>query len=86
MIEGYLAHKWGIVDDLAETGFKLRSGLKLYYPFNETDGSVVRDYSSSLRHGQVFDAELNVEGKFGSAIDFTAIDANFSKSVWNLAS
>ena len=79
MIEGYLAHKWGIVDDLAETGFKLRSGLKLYYPFNETDGSVVQDYSSSLRHGQVFDAELNVEGKFGSAIDFTAIDANFSR-------
>ena len=39
-IEGYLAHKWSVVDDLAQTGFKLTKGLRLYYPFDETDGSV----------------------------------------------
>ena len=26
-IEGYLAHKWSVVDDLAQTGFKLTKGL-----------------------------------------------------------
>ena len=74
MIEGYLAHKWGIVDDLAQTGFKLTRGLRLYYPFNETDGSVAQDYSVEMRHAEVIDADLNVQGKFGSAIDFESID------------
>ena len=74
MIEGYLAHKWGVVDDLAQSGFKITRGLRLYYPFNETDGSVVRDYSNELRHAEVIDAELNVLGKFGSGIEFESID------------
>ena len=39
---GYLAYKWDVVDDLAQTGFEVIKGLRLYYPFNETDGSVVR--------------------------------------------
>ena len=60
MIEGYLAHKWGILDDLGQTGFKLNRGLKLYYPFDETDGSVAQDFSTEMRHAEVRDAELNV--------------------------
>ena len=38
MIEGYLAHKWGTLDDLAQSGFSVKQGLVLYYPFNETGG------------------------------------------------
>ncbi|MDA7699570.1 LamG domain-containing protein, partial [bacterium] len=70
MVEGYLAHKWGIVDDLAQTGFKIARGLKLYYPFNETDGAVVQDYSAEMRHADVIDVELNVAGKFSSGARF----------------
>ena len=70
MVEGYLAHKWGIVDDLAQTGFKVARGLRLYYPFNETDGSIAQDYSPEMRHAEVIDAELNVNGKFGSGVRF----------------
>ena len=47
MIEGYLAHKWGLLEDLAESGFAVNQGLVLYYPFNETGGSVVEDYSET---------------------------------------
>jgi hypothetical protein len=32
MVEGYLAHKWGLLDDLAESGFAVSQGLALYYP------------------------------------------------------
>ena len=70
MVEGYLAHKWGIVDDLAQTGFKVARGLKLYYPFNETDGTIAQDYSTEMRHAEVIEAELNVNGKFGSGVRF----------------
>ena len=57
-------------DDLAQTGFKVARGLKLYYPFNETDGTIAQDYSTEMRHAEVIDAELNVNGKFGSGVDF----------------
>ena len=67
-VEGYLAHKWGVVDDLAQTGYKIRENLILYYPFNETDGSVVQDYSLELRDAEAIDASLDTEGKFGSGI------------------
>ena len=40
-------------DDLAASGFAVRNGLVLYYPFNETDGSVTEDYTTDLRHGLV---------------------------------
>ena len=52
------------------TGFKIARGLKLYYPFNETDGSIAQDYSTEMRHAEVIDAELNIVGKFGSGIEF----------------
>ena len=74
MVEGYLAHKWGLLEDLAESGFAVSQGLVLYYPFNETGGSVVEDYSETLRHGNVIDADLNAEGKFTSGIGFDSID------------
>ena len=56
-----------MVDDLAQTGYKIRENLILYYPFNETDGSVV-DYSLELRDAEAIDASLDTEGKFGSGI------------------
>ncbi|MGA1101733.1 MAG: LamG-like jellyroll fold domain-containing protein, partial [Opitutales bacterium] len=74
MVEGYLAHKWGLLEDLAESGFAVNQGLVLYYPFNETGGSVVEDYSETLRHAMVIDADLNTEGKFTSGIGFDSID------------
>ena len=40
-IEGYLAHKWGLWRSGTD-GFKLTKGLRLYYPFDETDGSVAQ--------------------------------------------
>ena len=70
-IEGYLAHKWGVIDDLTQSGFKVRNELVLYYPFNETDGSIVQDYSTSLRDATVVDAALDTVGKFGSGILFS---------------
>ena len=79
MVEGYLAHKWGLLEDLAESGFAVNQGLVLYYPFNETGGSVVEDYSETLRHGTVIDADLNTEGKFTSGIGFDSIDPDNAK-------
>ena len=79
MVEGYLAHKWGLLEDLAESGFAVNQGLVLYYPFNETGGSVVEDYSETLRHGTVIDADLNAEGKFTSGIGFDTIDSTNAK-------
>ena len=67
-VEGYLAHKWGVVDDLTQTGYKIRENLILYYPFNETDGSVVQDYSLESRDAEAIDASLDTDGKFGSGI------------------
>ena len=81
-IEGYLAHKWDVVDDLAQTGFEVIKGLRLYYPFNETDGSVVQDFSTEMRHADVVDANLQVDGKFGSGIDFDTVDDNMSDPFW----
>ena len=75
MVEGYLAHKWDLKDDLAEAGFSVRNGLVLYYPFNETDGSVTEDYTTDLRHGLVIDADLSEPGKFSSGIGFDEIDS-----------
>ncbi|MEL0005662.1 MAG: hypothetical protein VW643_07665, partial [Opitutales bacterium] len=74
MIEGYLGHKWDLKDDLAASGFAVRNGLVLYYPFNETDGSVTEDYTTDLRHGLVIDADLSEPGKFSSGIGFDEID------------
>ena len=81
-IEGYLAHKWSVVDDLAQTGFKITKGLRLYYPFNETDGSVAQDYSTEMRHAEVRDASLDVEGKFGSGFDLDTIDDGDLDPYW----
>ena len=78
-VHGYLAHKWGLLDDLAESGFAVSQGLVLYYPFNETGGSIVEDYSETLRHGMVIDADLNTEGKFTSGIGFDTIDPQNAK-------
>ncbi|MEL0098080.1 MAG: LamG-like jellyroll fold domain-containing protein, partial [Opitutae bacterium] len=97
MVEGYLAHKWGLLEDLAESGFAVNQGLVLYYPFNETGGSVVEDYSDTLRHGIVIDANLNTEGKFTSGIGFDSIDSfnakidldynelSFTQSNWSIS-
>ena len=79
MVEGYLAHKWGLLDDLAESGFAVNQGLVLYYPFNETGGSVVEDYSDNLRHAFVIDADLGHAGKFTSGIGFDTIDPQNAK-------
>ena len=79
MVEGYLAHKWGLLDDLAESGFGVNQGLVLYYPFNETGGSVVEDYSENLRHAFVIDADLGHPGKFTSGIGFDTIDSQNAK-------
>ena len=79
MVEGYLAHKWGLLDDLAESGFGVNQGLVLYYPFNETGGSVVEDYSENLRHAFVIDADLGHPGKFTSEIGFDTIDSQNAK-------
>jgi len=79
MIEGYLAHKWGILDDLAQSGFSVHEGLILYYPFNETGGSVVEDYSLALRHGIVVDADLGASGKFSSGIGLDGISPSTAK-------
>ena len=67
-VEGYLAHKWGVVDDLTQTGYKIRENLILYYPFNETDGSVVRTIQLESRDAEAIDASLDTDGKFGSGI------------------
>ena len=69
-VEGYLAHKWGVIGDLAQTGYTIREGLVLYYPFNESDGSTIQDYSSELRDAQAIDASLDTDGQFGSGIEF----------------
>ena len=69
-VEGYLAHKWGVVEDMELSGYKVRSDLVLYYPFSESDGSVVQDYSTELRDAEIVDASLDIEGKFGSGILF----------------
>ena len=81
-IEGYLAHKWDVVDDLAQTGFEVIKGLRLYYPFNETDGSMVQDFSTEMRHAEVVDANLQVDGKFGSGIDFYTVDDAMLDPFW----
>ena len=52
------------------SGYKVRSDLVLYYPFSESDGSVVQDYSTELRDAEIVDASLDTEGKFGSGILF----------------
>ena len=79
MIEGYLAHKWGILDDLAQSGFSVSEGLVLYYPFNETGGSIVEDYSLDLRHAIVIDADLGKEGKFSSGLGLDGISSATAK-------
>ena len=46
----------------------------IYYPFDETDGVKIEDYSSKMRHAEAFDLNLDIPGKFGSAVDFESID------------
>ena len=70
-IEGYLAHKWGITEDLAGTTFKIKEGLSLYFPFEETDGGTVYDSSKAKRNATLQDipgTDLSVAGKFGSGL------------------
>jgi hypothetical protein len=70
-IEGYLAHKWGITEDLAGTTFKVKEGLSLYFPFEETDGGTVYDSSKAKRNAtlnEIAGTDLSVAGKFGSGI------------------
>ena len=70
-IEGYLAHKWGITEDLAGTTFKIKEGLSLYFPFEETDGGTVYDSSKAKRNATLQDipgTDLSVADKFGSGL------------------
>ena len=46
------------------------SGLSIYYPFTETDGSVVQDNSPNLRNANLIDGDLNAVGYFGSGVEF----------------
>ena len=78
-IEGYLAHKWAIQEDLAFSGYSVSDGLILYYPFNEDGGSVAEDYSPNLRHGTVVDGDLGTSGKFFSGIGLDAISPSTAK-------
>ena len=32
MVEGYLAHKWGLLEDLAESGFRSKPGIGIVLP------------------------------------------------------
>ena len=74
-VEGYLAHKWGIVPDLAGSSYKIKSGLALYYPFEETDGTTIQDASPNLRNADLTDGNLNTSGKwsFSSAVEFNNV-------------
>ena len=70
-IEGYLAHKWGITEDLAGTTFKVKEGLSLYFPFEETNGGTIFDSSKAKRNASlvdITDSDLAVPGKFNSGI------------------
>ena len=70
-IEGYLAHKWSITEDLAGTTFKTKEGLSLYFPFEETDGSAIFDSSKAKRNATLNNipgSDLAVTGKFGSGL------------------
>ena len=69
-VEGYLAHKWGIVPDLASSSYKIKNGLVLYYPFEETDGTTIQDASPELRNADLVEGNLNSSGKFGSGLEF----------------
>ena len=89
-IEGYLAHKWGIVDQLPEE-LETRNGLILYYPFNETGGKIIEDYSwdntssendddqesggNNLRHAFAVHANLNAPGKFSTGIGLDSTES-----------
>ena len=94
-IEGYLAHKWGIVDDLAGSSFKIRNGLTLYYPFEENEGTVVQDQTPNLHNANLNSGTLDSSGYFGSGLEFNntwnawldidgqlALPNNWSISVW----
>ncbi|MDA8823656.1 LamG domain-containing protein, partial [Opitutales bacterium] len=94
-IEGYLGHKWGIVDDLDGSSFKIKNGLSLYYPFEETSGSKVQDNSPFLNNANLVDGTLGATGKFGSGLEFNntldahlslenqlALPSNWTASVW----
>ena len=69
-VEGYLAHKWGITPDLAGSSYKIKNGLALYYPFEETDGTAIQDASPNLRNANLTDGNLNTTGKFTSGVEF----------------
>ncbi|MBT7742505.1 MAG: hypothetical protein HN727_11945, partial [Opitutae bacterium] len=84
MIEGYLAHKWEVTEDLVGNSFKVKQGLELYFNFEEVDGSNVYDSSSKNRQGtltNIADADLQVSGQFGSGIRVPAGDSKISLGV-----
>ena len=55
---------------MAGSSYKVKSGLSIYYPFTETDGSVVQDNSPNLRNANLIDGDLNAVGYFGSGVEF----------------
>ena len=59
---------------MARSGYKVKEGLVLYYPFDEVDGSVIEDYSSQMRDAQAYDLNLDTSGKFGSGVEYSSID------------
>ena len=69
-VEGYLGHKWGIVQDLAGTTYKIKNGLELYYQFEETDGSTIQDSSPNLRNANLIEGDLSTLGQFNSGVEF----------------
>ncbi|MFP6900019.1 MAG: LamG-like jellyroll fold domain-containing protein, partial [Opitutales bacterium] len=74
-IEGYLAHKWGVTEDLEGNFLILRDDLDLLLDFEETSGSTAADSSGYSRHAILSNAtsmDLDVDGKFGSGLSFTA--------------
>ena len=47
----------------------INDGLVLYYPFEETDGTVVQDNSVNLLNANLIDGNLNATGYFGSGLE-----------------
>ncbi|MBC8348793.1 MAG: putative Ig domain-containing protein, partial [Verrucomicrobia bacterium] len=84
MVEGYLAHKWEVTDDLVGNSYKVKQDLELYFNFEEVDGSNVYDSSPKNRQGtliNIADADLQVSGQFGSGIRVPGGNSNISLGV-----
>ena len=75
MVEGYLAHKWEVTEDLIGNSYTVKENLQLYFNFEETEGSDVGDSSPNRKTGTLNNAELKVSGKFGSGLQFPDADS-----------